>query len=82
MKRIVKGLLYDTEKAEVVSRQKLPEGWATLYRTKKGHYFLHTEYTTLKTIEPMTANEAFEWLAEHDPDKAIELFPEKHIEEA
>jgi len=95
MKRIVSGLLYDTAKAEVVSKfEPLCDStsykwWSeTLYRTKKGNYFLYgrgmplSKYPAKEVIKPLTSNEAFEWLAEHDPDKAIELFPEKHIEEA
>jgi len=30
----------------------------------------------------MTDEEAFEWLAEYDPDKAIEQFPNRHMVEA
>jgi len=114
MKRIVNGLLYDTEKAEIISKYKTSHNstydwwlgiqhqttrYEILYRTKKGRYFLLKQSRTLgkcgdtivpltdegecnETIVPLTDEEAFSWLAEHDPDKAIELFPEKHIEEA
>ena len=82
MKKIVNGLLYDTEKAEVVSKYKAAEGLMTLYRTKKGHYFLHTNYTTFEEIRVMTVDKTFEWLANYDLDKAKELFPEKILGEA
>ena len=82
MKKIVNGLLYDTEKADVVSKHKFSWGWETLYRTKKGHYFLHTNYTTVEDIRVMTVDETFKWLANYDPDKAKELFPEKILGEA
>ena len=83
MKKIVNGLLYDTEKAQVVSRYTGASGGGmTLYRTSKSRYFLHTKWSTIETIDAMTDEEAFEWLAEYDPDKAKELFLEKHIEEA
>jgi len=102
MKRIVEGLLYDTEKAEAIStyepfsdRTKFQWWRETLYRTKNGRYFLHGEGGAMskyadvypggasggEVIRVMTEDEAFEWLAEYDPDKALELFPER-IKEA
>ena len=85
MKRIVNGLLYDTAKAEVVSKREYGVFSETLYRTKKGRFFLFRYYpeSELRTgIRVMTRAEAFQWLAEHDPDKALETFPEEKIEEA
>ena len=83
MKKIVNGLLYDTEKAQLVSRYIGPSGnHMTLYRTRIGRYFLYRKWRRIETIDTMTDEEAFEWLAEHDPDKAIEEFPNRHIVEA
>ena len=84
MKKIVNGLLYDTEKAEAVSKCETLSDIETLYRTKKGRYFLHRQCpdTNVETIRTITDEEAFEWLGEHDPDKAIELFPWKKVEDA
>ena len=101
MKRIVNGLLYDTEKAKVISKiERVTDRtydyqlgidfrtkWCEiLYRTKRNRYFLLKQIQSLgrcsEYIVPITDEEAFDWLAEHDPDKAIELFPRKHIEEA
>jgi len=96
MKRIINGLLYDTEKAEkittfesqyydVVRYSRYQE---TIYRTKKGRFFALKTYTiraegyTREVIEPLTDREAYSKLAEYDPDKALVLFPEKHVEEA
>jgi len=101
MKRIVNGLLYDTEKAEKISEFKrssdrIYDWWLgaecrvhqreVLYRTKKGRYFIHSSSKALgecnETIVPLAEDEAFQWLIEHDPEKAKEVFPGKHIEEA
>ena len=101
MKKIINGLLYDTNKAEVISVFERSSGriydwWIgveyqvyqreTLYRTKKGRFFVLSRTEALgehnETIVPLTENEAFQWLIEHDPEKAAEVFPGKHIEEA
>jgi len=84
MKKIVNRLLYDTEKAEAVSKYETLSCSETLYRTEKGRYFLHRQCpdTNVETIQTMTDEEAFKWLGEHDPDKAIELFPWKRVEDA
>ncbi len=81
MKRIVDGLLYDTEKAELVSQSKTTPFGGQLYRTKKGQYFVYEKICDIEEIKPLNADETFEWLSKHDPDKAIELFAER-IEEA
>jgi len=85
MKKIINGLLYDTEKAEVISKREYLVFSETLYRTKKGRFFLFKHYpdSELRTgIEVITKNEAFLWLADYDPDKALEIFPDENIEEA
>ena len=78
-------LLYDTEKANIISKREYLVFSETLYRTKKGNYFLDIQYSDSKLrsgIRPLTDTEAFEWLAKYDPDKAVELFPDERIEEA
>ena len=101
MKRIVNGMLYDTEKAEVISESedvsdRVYDWWLgakyrtyqreVLYRTKKDRYFILKRVEALgecnEAIVPLTEDEAFSWLIEHDPERAREVFPEKHIEEA
>jgi len=101
MKKIINGLLYDTSKAEVISKfekssDRIYDYWLgteyqvhhreTLYRTKKGRFFVLSSSEALgehnETIVPLTEDKAFQWLIEHDPEKAEEVFPEKHIEEA
>ena len=101
MKKIINGLLYDTSKAEVISAfekssSRIYDWWLgvqyqvhqreTLYRTKKGRYFILSSSEALgehnETIVPITEDEAFQWLIEHDPEKAEKVFPGKHIEEA
>ncbi len=85
MKRIVSGLLYDTEKAEMISEREYSVFSETLYRTKKGRFFLFRYYpdSKLKTgIQVITKTEAFQWLADYDPDRALKIFPDENIEEA
>ena len=85
MKRIVNNLLYDTEKAQIISKREYHVFSETLYRTKKGRYFLYKHYPNSELrsgIRPITNVEAFQWLSEYDPDKAIELFPDEQIDEA
>lgn len=101
MKRIVEGKVYDTATAESVANDSFSyqsdfHYWSeTLYRTKKGAYFLHGEggpcsrYAVSlgnnstggsEAITPMTSEEAFLWLSKVDQDKAIELFPGEVVE--
>ncbi len=96
MKRVVNGKLYDTEKAEEVASWGNGLGNSdfrhveeTLYRTKKGNWFLEgsggpmTKYsdsngntkwgTTL--LIPLNSEEAKEWLEERDyPEIYSEYF--------
>ncbi|MTI67130.1 MAG: hypothetical protein FH753_11115 [Firmicutes bacterium] len=67
-----------------------------LYRTKKGAYFLHgsggpmTKYSEssgnstwgIETIIPLTDQEAYEWLEEHDESEVIEKYFGNMLEEA
>ena len=93
MKKIINGLLYDTEKADLLCQWDSDVDWMrdivyhnSLYRTKTGRYFLFKTGKFLgqvipKSIRSLTDERAFEILVEHNPDKAVELFPNK-IKEA
>lgn len=101
MKRIVEGKVYDTATAESVASDSFSyqsdfHYWSeTLYKTKKGAYFLHGEGGPMSqysqdlgnnstgggsALRVMTDEEAYEWLARVDADKAIELFPGEVVE--
>ncbi len=75
MKKIVDGLVYDTDKSELIYTDLIKN--RELYKTKKGRYFML--YATGE-IAPKTEESVMEYLAEHDVDKYIELFGE--VEEA
>ncbi len=93
MKRVVNGLLYDTEKAELLCKWDSDYDFMkdivyhnTLYRTKAGRYFLLKAGKVLgqpipEFIRPLTDERAFEIMIEHNPDKVAEFFPNK-IKEA
>jgi len=104
MKKLISGKLYNTETADVIGSwdngiygNDFRSCEETLYKTKKGAYFLHGEGGAMsKYSEPcgnnsvsggsdisaMTAEEAFEWLQEKDlADEAEKEFPDK-VEEA
>ena len=82
MKKIINGRLYDTEKADVVTASGPKEFREILYRTKKNRYFLYENFAGIESLKPMTDDEAYSYLCEHDPDKALELFPWKKVDEA
>ena len=82
MKKIVNGKLYDTEKAEVVTTSGPKEFREILYRTKKNRYFLYKNFAGIESLKPMTDDEAYSYLCEHDPDEAIKNFPWKKVDEA
>jgi len=96
MKKIVDGKIYDTATAERIAERKSGYGrgdfnWCeeTLYRTKKGRWFLagqggvmsryaqsSGDYKTISLdIIPLTQEEAVAWLQEHVPDKLAKYFP-------
>jgi hypothetical protein len=103
MKKIIDHKTYDTETAESIVVWQNSYGysdfnWASesLYRTKKGRFFLHAQGGPLsmyaesfgnerysgERLIPLTEEKAFEWLAKRDfPDIAEELMPEM-VEEA
>ena len=82
MKKIINGRLYDTEKADVVTASGSKEFREVLYRTKKNRYFLYKNLAGIEILKPMTDDEAYNYLCEHDPDEAIKNFPWKEVEEA
>jgi len=82
MKKIINGRLYDTEKADVVTASGSKEFREVLYRTKKNRYFLYKIFAGIESLKPMTDDEAYNYLCEHNPDKALELFPWKKVDEA
>lgn len=96
MRKIVDGKIYDTANAEKIADRRTGYGrgdfnWCeeTLYRTKKGNWFLAgqggalTRYaqnadvyeTSSFDIIPLTQKEAIEWLKEHAQDKLERYFP-------
>jgi len=81
MKKIIKGKIYNTEKAEVISQWKGHDETITIYRTEKGNFFRHIVYKPVEALHEMTENEVLEWLAKHDLEKTLELFSHK-LEEA
>jgi hypothetical protein len=103
MKRVIEGRVYSTETAEMVY------DWdngcytddfnycsETLYRTKKGSFFLYgeggamscygrsvgrNEWSGGETLRPLTADQAFRWLEEHSKAEIIlKQFPERVTE--
>ena len=96
MRKIVDGKIYDTANAERISGRRTGYGrgdfdWCeeTLYRTKKGNWFLAGQggamsryaqnsgvyETSSPGIIPLTEEEAVEWLQEHDQEKLLDYFP-------
>jgi len=73
MRKVIKGKLYDTEKAREVGYWS--NGWtgrdyrnATLYCKRTGEYFAHRvagEYDPVDTIEPLAYDDARAWAEAH-----------------
>lgn len=73
MRKVIKGKLYDTDKASQVAYWS--NGWggndyrnATLYRKRTGEYFLHRqhgEYGGSESIEPLSYDDAQTWMESH-----------------
>lgn len=102
MRKIIDGKVYDTETAEKVAATSsgydvslagttLHED--TLYRTRKGAWYVHDYYACRmgnpedseirETITPLADEEAHDWLAERDfVDELRERFPESSVVEA
>lgn len=69
MKKIVDGLLYDTDKAELIYFDDVKD--RTLYRAENGHFF--TFYRNGQII-PRTDEAVKAYLGQRDVNKYIELF--------
>jgi len=71
MKRIVNGLLYDTDKAELIYFDDKKDRY--LYRAENGHFF--TFFRTGQII-PRTENAVRDYLGQRNVKKYIEIFGE------
>lgn len=71
MKKIIDGLLYDTETSEIIYTDEFKE--RTWYMTKNKNYFIFYRYGS---IVPKSEIEVKEFLGIYDVDKYIELFGE------
>lgn len=78
-REVIYGKIYDTEEAECVASYNYGVNgidYESLYITKTGEWFLHNE-GSMPGIEPYTAIDAMDWLAENDfVDEYIEYFGE------
>jgi hypothetical protein len=104
MKKVIDGKIYNTETAELLHNwdnghygNDFRSCEESLYKTKKGAYFLHGEGGPMSkyakscgnnsvcggaSITPITEKEVLAWLEEHDGSDVLEsLFPDQ-IEEA
>ena len=75
MRKVVGGLLYDTDKSELIYTDHVKN--RMLYKTKKGRFFML--YQTGE-IEERSEENVMTYLAERDVDKYMELFGK--VEEA
>lgn len=86
MKKIISGKRYDTDTAEEIAA--LDNGGygdcvETLYKTKKGAYFLYENGgTTGGSITPMTRDQAAEWCEENGSTEARETEFADSVEDA
>ena len=80
MRKIINGKMYDTDTAEVIYSEIHLFKRRTLYRTKKGSWFLF--YHANNEIVPMTDEEVMEFLGERDEciDIYLKYFPDNVIE--
>lgn len=95
MKQFLRGLLYDTEKAEVVvsSKTQLADRWVILYKAAGGHYFV-AHYSTRSTdreyLTYIPDDKVFGFAASvvlaTEPERMTEIlkqhFPDQQIQEA
>jgi hypothetical protein len=104
MKRVIEGKVYNTETATEIatwSNHYFPNDFhyceETLYRTKKGAWFIAGEGGALSKysrpcgsngscggdgLEPISAKEAMEWLEQHEFTDELEEHFAENIEEA
>ena len=71
MQKIIDGLLYDTDKAELLYYEEKTDRW--LYKGENGHYFM---YFLNGVISPKSEEFVKDYLGQRDIDKYIELFGE------
>ena len=70
MKQQINGTTYNTETAEEIDQTYTC--LETLYKTKKGAWFLHKECTSSETIEAFSDEEALAWLKDLEEDRDLE----------
>lgn len=71
MKKIINGLLYDTDKSELIYTDL--DTKRRLFRTENNRFFI--AYLNGEIV-PKTEEQAKDYLGEHDIDKYIEIFGE------
>lgn len=85
MKKVIDNKLYDTDTAEALDKWQHTFSEHSLYKTKKGAYFVVTTSTLSEEeskVLPLPEDELFDWLVENGGDaQAARLFPDR-IEEA
>lgn len=79
VRKIINGKLYDTATAEEVFSELYLYKRRTLYRTKKGAWFMF--YHANNEIVPKTDEEVMEYLGERDVDLYMKYF-DVDVEEA
>lgn len=82
MKKVIDGKLYNTKTADLICERDNGYYWRDfnycsecLYRTKKGSWFIYGDGNGRDSIEPITKDEAFQWMQEHnfkETDKIVE----------
>ncbi|MEG0774375.1 hypothetical protein [Clostridium sp.] len=103
MRKVIERRVYDTETALIIAeywnglgRNDFGYFEETLYRTKKGSFFLYgsggplTRYSEssgnqtwgISTIIPLSHDEAYDWLERHNEIDAIEEYFSCEIDEA
>jgi regulator of protease activity HflC (stomatin/prohibitin superfamily) len=73
MRRIIDGLLYDTDTAEIIYEDNTNNRHRVYYKTTNGRFFV--VYQTGE-LAPKTETQIKELLGTYDVDKYIELFNE------
>lgn len=74
MRRIIKGQVYDTTKAQLVAAVELREVYQALYLKRSNEFFVYSEKGGEKTIHPLTYLEADEWARIFLPETAYNSF--------
>ena len=61
MKKIIKGQIYDTSKAQLIAAVELRDIYQALYLKRSNEFFVYSEKNGEKFINPLTYFEADEW---------------------